>query len=91
MFDDMISTASSICGAAKRLKEAGARKIYVGATHGVLCGPAIARISEAPDRRSGDHRHDPADARAHAPQDQGAVGGAPAWARRSSGFTAKSR
>ena len=48
MFDDMISTASSICGAAKRLKEAGARKVYVGATHGVLCGPAIARISEAP-------------------------------------------
>jgi ribose-phosphate pyrophosphokinase len=48
MFDDMISTASSICGAAKRLKEAGVRKIYVGATHGVLCGPAIARISEAP-------------------------------------------
>jgi ribose-phosphate pyrophosphokinase len=43
MFDDMISTASSICGAAKRLKEAGVRKV-----HGVLCGPAISRISEAP-------------------------------------------
>src|SRR5262245_49093194 len=48
MFDDMISTASSICGAARRLKAAGATRIYVGATHGVLCGPAISRISEAP-------------------------------------------
>jgi ribose-phosphate pyrophosphokinase len=48
MFDDMISTASSICGAAKRLQAAGARKIYVGATHGILCGPAITRLREAP-------------------------------------------
>jgi ribose-phosphate pyrophosphokinase len=48
MFDDMISTASSICGAAKRLQSAGARKIYVGATHGILCGPAVARLREAP-------------------------------------------
>src|SRR5690606_23809798 len=38
MFDDMISTAGSICGAAQKLHEAGAREIYVGATHGVLCG-----------------------------------------------------
>ncbi len=48
MFDDMISTASSICGAAQRLKEAGAEKIYVAATHGVFCGPAISRLREAP-------------------------------------------
>jgi ribose-phosphate pyrophosphokinase len=48
MFDDMISTASSICGAAKRLHAAGAKKIYVGATHGVLVGPAIERLREAP-------------------------------------------
>ena len=48
MFDDMISTASSICGAARRLRESGAIKIYVGATHGVLCGPAISRLAEAP-------------------------------------------
>ena len=44
MFDDMISTASSICGAAKAIHEAGAREIYVGATHGVLFGPAIERL-----------------------------------------------
>ena len=48
MFDDMISTAGSICGAAKRVKEAGAREIYMAATHGVLCGPAIKNLQEAP-------------------------------------------
>jgi len=48
IFDDMISTAGSICGAAKVVKEAGAREIYVAATHAVLCGPAVQRISEAP-------------------------------------------
>ena len=48
MFDDMISTASSICGAARLVHAAGAREIYVAATHGVLSGPAISRLQEAP-------------------------------------------
>jgi ribose-phosphate pyrophosphokinase len=48
IFDDMISTAGSICGAAEMVKEAGARTIYLGATHGVLCGPAVERIKAAP-------------------------------------------
>jgi ribose-phosphate pyrophosphokinase len=48
MFDDMISTGGSIVGAAKVLHEYGAKEIHVAATHGVLCGPAIPRISEAP-------------------------------------------
>jgi ribose-phosphate pyrophosphokinase len=48
MFDDMISTASSICGAAKVLEQNGAKEVYVAASHGVLVGPAIQRISEAP-------------------------------------------
>jgi len=48
MFDDMISTASSICGAAKVLKDNGAREIHVAATHGVLVGPAVERLSNAP-------------------------------------------
>ncbi|MBP5621968.1 MAG: ribose-phosphate pyrophosphokinase [Thermoguttaceae bacterium] len=48
LFDDMISTAGSICGAAKVVKDMGARKVYVAASHGVLCGPAIARLQEAP-------------------------------------------
>jgi ribose-phosphate pyrophosphokinase len=48
MFDDMISTAGSICGAATLVHEAGAKRIHVAATHGVLCGPAIQRLKEAP-------------------------------------------
>lgn len=48
IFDDMISTAGSICGAAHMVKQAGARAIYLGATHGILCGPAVERIRDAP-------------------------------------------
>ncbi len=48
MFDDMISTASSICGAARLVHDAGAREIYVAATHGVLSGQAVERLEEAP-------------------------------------------
>ena len=48
MFDDMISTAGSICGAARLVQEAGAREIHVAATHGILCGPAIERLHDAP-------------------------------------------
>ena len=38
IFDDMISTAGSIVGAANIAKKNGAREIYACATHGVLCG-----------------------------------------------------
>ncbi len=48
MFDDMISTAGSICGAARLVHEAGAAEIHIACTHGVLCAPAIERIREAP-------------------------------------------
>jgi ribose-phosphate pyrophosphokinase len=48
MFDDLISTAGSICGAARLLREAGAREIHVAATHGLLCGPALSRIQKSP-------------------------------------------
>ncbi len=48
MFDDMISTAGSICGAARLVHNEGAREIHIAATHGILCGPAIERIREAP-------------------------------------------
>jgi len=51
MFDDMISTAGSICGAAKLIKAAGAKEIYVAATHGILCGPALERIMDAPIKK----------------------------------------
>ena len=48
LFDDMITTAGSICGAASLVKSAGPREIYVAATHGVLCGPAVKRLQNAP-------------------------------------------
>jgi ribose-phosphate pyrophosphokinase len=51
MFDDMISTAGSICGAARLVKKQGAREIFVAATHGVLCGPATRLLAEAPINR----------------------------------------
>jgi ribose-phosphate pyrophosphokinase len=48
MFDDMISTAGSICGAAEVVKQHGAKEIYVAATHGVLSGNAIERLQKSP-------------------------------------------
>jgi ribose-phosphate pyrophosphokinase len=44
MFDDMITTAGSIVGAAQIARENGAEAIYVFATHGVLVGEAIKRL-----------------------------------------------
>jgi ribose-phosphate pyrophosphokinase len=48
IFDDMISTGSSVVGAAKVAKENGAREVYACATHPVLSGPAIERLGKAP-------------------------------------------
>jgi len=48
MCDDIIATAGTVCGAAKRVKECGAEKIYVGATHGVLAGEALEQLEQAP-------------------------------------------
>lgn len=47
IFDDMITTAGSITGAVRVVREHGAKKIYICATHGVFCGPAIERINAA--------------------------------------------
>jgi ribose-phosphate pyrophosphokinase len=48
MFDDLISTAGSICGAARLVRDAGARDIYVAASHGIFCGNAIEKIQASP-------------------------------------------
>ena len=47
MFDDMISTAGSICSAADVVHRNGAKAIYAAATHGLLVGPAIERLKAA--------------------------------------------
>ncbi len=48
IFDDLISTAGSIIGAANIAKFNGAREIYACATHGVLCGQAINNLKNSP-------------------------------------------
>ncbi len=45
--DDMIDTAGTLTNAAQALKEQGARKVMAAASHPVLSGPAIQRISES--------------------------------------------
>jgi len=47
LFDDMISTAGSICGAAELVKKNGAREIHVAASHGVFAGKAVERLKNA--------------------------------------------
>ncbi len=46
--DDMVSTGGSITDAARIVKAHGAKSVYLAATHGVLCGPAVERLNDAP-------------------------------------------
>jgi ribose-phosphate pyrophosphokinase len=45
--DDMIDTAGTLVQAAKALQNFGARRVLAVATHPILSGPAISRISES--------------------------------------------
>ncbi len=47
MFDDMITTAGTVCEAAKLVRRHGAKEVYVAAAHGVFAGPALQRLVEA--------------------------------------------
>ena len=47
IIDDMIDTAGTLCGAAKAIKEIGAKSVVACATHAVLSGPAIERIQNS--------------------------------------------
>jgi ribose-phosphate pyrophosphokinase len=51
IFDDMISTAGSVVGAAEVAHYNGAREIIACATHAVLVGDAIQRLRAAPLRQ----------------------------------------
>jgi ribose-phosphate pyrophosphokinase len=46
--DDMIDTAGTVSEAARALKALGANDIYVCATHAMLSGPAVERLTAAP-------------------------------------------
>lgn len=43
--DDMIATGGSMVQAVRIVKEHGARKVYVGATHALLCGKAAENLA----------------------------------------------
>jgi ribose-phosphate pyrophosphokinase len=51
MFDDMIATGGTIAEAAKILKEKGAGRIVVSATHGVFAGEAVKKLVTSPVER----------------------------------------
>ena len=51
MVDDMISTAGTICEAARQVVAAGATDVVAAATHGVFVGMAVDRIRNAPISR----------------------------------------
>ncbi len=46
--DDMVSTGGSLTDACRILKKKGGNKIYIMATHAVLCGDAVRKLNEAP-------------------------------------------
>jgi ribose-phosphate pyrophosphokinase len=48
ILDDMVDTAGTLAQAAGALAQAGAKRVYACATHPVLSGPAIERISGSP-------------------------------------------
>jgi ribose-phosphate pyrophosphokinase len=45
LVDDMIDTAGTLTEAARVVREAGARRVYAAATHGVFSGPAFDRLA----------------------------------------------
>jgi ribose-phosphate pyrophosphokinase len=48
ILDDMIDTAGTLTQAANALVDKGAAKVYAYATHAVLSGPAVERITKSP-------------------------------------------
>jgi ribose-phosphate pyrophosphokinase len=48
MFDDMISTAGTVCEAARLVRDEGAVDVVATATHAVLVGLAMERLAESP-------------------------------------------
>jgi ribose-phosphate pyrophosphokinase len=48
LFDDLVTTASTLCLAAEAIRAQGAREIYAGVTHGVFSPRAFERIAQSP-------------------------------------------
>jgi ribose-phosphate pyrophosphokinase len=47
IFEDEISTGGTLVASVDTLAAAGAKRIFAGATHGVLCGPAVNRLIDS--------------------------------------------
>ncbi|MDD3617893.1 MAG: ribose-phosphate pyrophosphokinase [Desulfobulbaceae bacterium] len=47
LLDDMVDTAGTLCGAAAKLVEKGAREVHACCSHPVLSGPAIERLENS--------------------------------------------
>ncbi|WP_457574550.1 ribose-phosphate pyrophosphokinase [Desulfolithobacter sp.] len=47
LLDDMVDTAGTLCGAAAKLTEMGAREVHACCSHAVLSGPAIDRLEKS--------------------------------------------
>ncbi len=50
LVDDMIDTAGTVVSASELLIERGATDVFIAATHGLLSGPAVDRLKNAPVR-----------------------------------------
>src|SRR5436309_2946802 len=50
LFDDVVTTAGTLCQAAEAIRAQGAREIYAGVTHGVFSPGAFERIEASPIR-----------------------------------------
>jgi ribose-phosphate pyrophosphokinase len=48
LIDDMVDTGGTLANAVVALKERGATKVFAGATHALLSGPAVERLAAAP-------------------------------------------
>jgi ribose-phosphate pyrophosphokinase len=48
LVDDMIDTAGTVTEASRALKKLGAEDVYICATHALLSGPAVSRLTDAP-------------------------------------------
>lgn len=47
LLDDMVDTAGTLCGAAEKLIERGAKEVHACCSHPVLSGPAIERLEKS--------------------------------------------
>jgi len=48
LFDDVVTTARTLCQAAEAIRRQGAKDVFAGVTHGVLCPDSFERIAASP-------------------------------------------